>query len=174
MVSFSTTIKRFSNQGEKTGWTYIDVPEEIAAQLMPGNKKGYRVKGFLDDQLFEGMSLIPMGSGNFILALNAQIRKAIGKSKGAALAVKMEVDTKLELLSPDLMQCLQDEPTALRYFNSLAPSHQKYFSRWIESAKTETTKAKRIAQTVTACARSMGYGEMIRSLKNDKDELFKR
>ncbi|HEX8277853.1 MAG TPA: YdeI/OmpD-associated family protein, partial [Segetibacter sp.] len=165
MVTFSATIKRFNEQGEKTGWTYIEVTEAIATQLMPGNKKAFRVKGLLDNYVFEGMSLIPMGGGNFILPLNAQVRKYIGKSKGAVLIVKMEVDTKPELLSPDLMQCLRDEPAALAYFNTLAGSHQKYFSRWIESAKTEETKAKRIAQTVTACARSMGYGEMLRSLK---------
>jgi hypothetical protein len=171
MVTFLATIKRFNEQGDKTGWTYIEVPESIAIQLMPGNKKGFRVKGFLDAYAFEGMSLIPMGGGNFILPLNAPVRKAIGKSKGSVIDVKMEVDTKPELLSPDLLQCLSDEPAAFNYFNTLAPSHQKYFSRWIESAKTEVTKAKRIAQTVTACARSMGYSEMIRSLKSEKDQL---
>ncbi|MDB5246011.1 MAG: hypothetical protein JWQ40_405 [Segetibacter sp.] len=34
MVEFTTTIKRFAQQGEKTGWTYIDVPEAIAQKLV--------------------------------------------------------------------------------------------------------------------------------------------
>ena len=60
-----------------------------------------------------------------------------------------------------------DEPIALEYFNSIPLSHRKYYSNWIESAKTEPTKAKRIAQTVTACARRQNYAEMIRSLRKD-------
>ncbi|MBP6687980.1 MAG: YdeI/OmpD-associated family protein, partial [Lacibacter sp.] len=59
-------------------------------------------------------------------------------------------------------ECLNDEPTALQYFNSLAGGHQRYFSKWIDSAKTEPTKAKRIAMAVNALARKMGYTEMLR------------
>jgi len=39
MISFSTTILQFAQQGEKTGWTYIVVPTAIAAKLNPGIKK---------------------------------------------------------------------------------------------------------------------------------------
>lgn len=70
------------------------------------------------------------------------------------------------------MQCLTDEPKALAYFNKLPKSHQNYYSKWIESAKTEATQAKQIAQTVTACSRGQHYGEMIRSLKNEKNDLL--
>ena len=44
MIKFTATIKQFAEQGEKTGWTYIDVPENIALQLKPNNKKSFRVK----------------------------------------------------------------------------------------------------------------------------------
>ena len=165
-VEFTTLIKKFNQQGEKTGWTYIDIPEALATQLLPGSKKSFRVKGWLDQYAYEGLSLVPMGGGDFILALNATIRKSIGKTKGAMVKVRMEIDTKPVIISPDLMECLQDEPKALAYFNALPPSHRKYYSNWIESAKTEATKAKRIVQALTACSQQMSYGEMIRSLKN--------
>ena len=165
-VAFTALIKKFNQQGEKTGWTYIDIPEAIATQLLPGSKKSFRVKGWLDQYAYEGLSLVPMGGGDFILALNATIRKSIGKTKGAMVKVRMEIDTKPVIISPDLMECLQDEPKALAYFNALPPSHRKYYSNWIESAKTEATKAKRIVQALTACSQQMSYGEMIRSLKN--------
>jgi hypothetical protein len=168
MVKFTCTIKKFGEQGEKTGWTYIEVPEEIAGQLAPGNKKSFRVKGRLDNYNFQSFALIPIGGGNFILPLNATVRRSLGKAKGATLEVQMEIDTSPVQLSPELMQCLADEPAALDYFNKLPGSHQKYYSRWIESAKTFETKAKRIAQTVTACSRGQQYGEMIRSLKEER------
>ena len=172
MVEFSTVIKKFGTQGEKTGWTYIEIPAAIAGQLMPDNKKSFRVKGFFDSYMFEGVSLLPMGGGDFIIPLNAVIRKNIGKTKGAIVAVKLAVDKSIELLSEALMQCLSDEPVALDYFKKLPASHQKYYSKWIESSKTEATKAKRIVQTVTACAHGKHYGEMMRSLKNERDGLL--
>ena len=164
-VEFTALIKKFNQQGEKTGWTYIDIPEAIATQLLPGSKKSFRVKGWLDQYAYEGLSLVPKGGGDFILALNGSIRNSIGKTKGAMVKVRMEIDTKPVIISPDLMECLQDEPKALAYFNALPPSHRKYYSNWIESAKTEATKAKRIVQALTACSQQMSYGEMIRSLK---------
>src|SRR5215212_12098671 len=110
MIQFTATIKRFKEQGEKTGWTYIDVPSELAIKLVPGNKKGFRVKGYLDDCHFESISLLPMGGGDFILTLNATIRKKIRKIKGDKLNVKMEVDTKPVKPPEELMECMTDEP----------------------------------------------------------------
>ena len=83
MVSYSTSIKQFGQQGEKTGWTYIDVPADIAEKLKPGYRKSFRVKGKLDDHAISQSALLPMGDGGYILPLNAAIRKAIHKKKGA-------------------------------------------------------------------------------------------
>ena len=167
MVTFEATIKKFDKQGEKTGWSYIEIPEAIAQQLVPGNKKAFRVKGKLDDYQFAGNSLLPMGGGDFILALNTNIRKNLRRPIGAKITVEMTADKSTITLCPELLECLADEPKALDYFNKIPPSHRKYYSNWVESAKTEPTKAKRIAQAVSACARGQHYGEMIRSLKKD-------
>lgn len=168
MLQFTATIKRFNKQGEKTGWTYIEVPAALAVQLMPGNKKGFRVKGFLDDHHFSGLSLLPMGEGDFILTLNATIRKAIKKNLGATINVKMEVDSKPIMPPKELLECLADEPKALEKFKQLPKSHQNYFTQWINQAKTEPTKAKRIASSVNALANGFGFVEALRSLRKDK------
>src|ERR1700734_1203906 len=94
MVRFKTTILQFKAMGEKTGWSYIKVPAALAQQLKPDNKRSFRVKGKLDMHVIGGMALIPMGEGDFILALNAAVRKAIRKQKGATLDVQLEVDGK--------------------------------------------------------------------------------
>ena len=165
MIKFNTTILKFDSQGEKTGWTYIVVPSELAQPFKPGNKKSFRVKGKLDSFSFKQVALIPMGEGDFIMPLNAAIRKAIGKRKGAEVAVQMVTDDAAFQFSEDMMACLEDEPKAMEGFKKLSGSEQKYFSKWIESAKTEPTKAKRIAQMLNAMLRGLRYGEMIRSLK---------
>jgi hypothetical protein len=165
MVRLNATIKKFDSQGEKTGWTYIEIPAAIANKLNPNNKKGFRVKGNLDNYEFSMIALLPMGGGDFIMALNAAMRKAIKKQKGAIVQVKMEVDTN-EIKPPDeLIECLQDEPEALEYFNSLTKGHQNYFTNWINSAKTDATKAKRIASTLNALNKKWDFGQMIRAMK---------
>ena len=155
--------------GEKTGWHYIEVPADIAETLNPADKKSFRVKGNLDGHPIKGVSLIPMGGGKYILALNATIRKGIRKAKGAMLKVQLAVDKPYELL-PELVECLNDEPDAKAFFNNLPRSHQNYFSKWIESAKTEATRARRIAMTVDAASKRWGYSQMIRDSKG-KNEL---
>jgi bifunctional DNA-binding transcriptional regulator/antitoxin component of YhaV-PrlF toxin-antitoxin module len=173
MVQFSTIIKQFGQQGEKTGWTYIDIPQEIAEKLKPGNKKTFRVKGKLDSYSFRGLALMPMGGGDFIMALNAEIRKKIGKKKGAKLTVILEPDDKFVIQPPpEFRDCLSDEPAAGAFFDSLAKSHQTYFIKWIDSAKTEQTRIKRIAQSISALSRKMGYGEMLRALQKERKDLF--
>ncbi len=173
MIKFSATILKFAEQGEKTGWSYIEIPDEIAQQIKPNNKKSFRVKGYLDNYYFEEKALLPMGNGNFIMALKADVRKAIGKRKGAILSVKMAEDKKPMSLNPDLLRCLADEPGAISSFNTLTPGHQKYFSNWIESAKTEPTRASRIAQTVTAMLFKEDFGMMVRRIKKEKQELLR-
>ena len=171
MVQFTTTILQFAEQGEKTGWTYINIPVDIAQQLKPDNKKTFRVKGKLDDYPIKSVALLPTGKGDFLMAVNATMRKGIGKRKGARVQVNLEVDNKPQPLSKELMECLADEPKALALFNDFAPSHRLYFSKWIESAKTEPTKTKRISQAVAALLRGFDFGQMLRSLKQNRDDL---
>lgn len=168
MVLFIATIHKFEKQGEKTGWTYIEIPADIAQQLVPGNKKSFRVKGKLDNHSIEGVALLPMGGGSFIMPLNSAMRKGIGKRLGAQLQIKLDVDSKSYELNREFMECLADEPKALGFFNTFPRSVQNYYSKWIESAKTEPTRTKRITLSIIALSRKMHYAEMIRSLKKDQ------
>jgi hypothetical protein len=162
MISFTTTIQRFDKQGEKTGWSYIEIPADIAEQIKPGTKKSYRVKGKLDNFKITGVALLPMGGGSFIIPINADLRKGIGKRHGAMIKVQLEEDKQPFQFNKDFIACLEDDPVATKHFYSLTGSHQRYFSKWIDSAKTEPTKVKRIAMAVSALAKKWDYGKMIR------------
>jgi len=171
MVQFTTTILRFATQGEKTGWTYISIPAKIAQQLKPGNKKSFRVKGKLDNCAISGIALLPMGEGDFIMALNAAMRKATGKRKGDTLKVQLEPDNKPLVLNKELIECLADEPVGLAFFRSLPGSHQHYISKWIESAKTTATATRRIATAVSVLTRKMGFPEMLKAQRKNRNDL---
>lgn len=157
--------------GEKTGWTYLVVPAKVANKLNPGVKKSYRVKGKLDDHKIEKTALIPMGEGDFIMPINAIIRKATGKRFGATIKVQIELDKEPILPPSELIECLKDEPDAYKYFNSLPQGHRNYFTRWIETAKTESTKTKRIAMVVKTMVRKMDFGAMLREDRDERRKL---
>ena len=163
MVQFTATIKRFGSQGEKTGWTYFEVPPDLVQKLKPGNRKEFKVKGKLDAHSFKRVSLLPMGGGLFIFVLNAAFRKAIGKKHGAMVKAQLAEDKSEFVFNKDFMECLDDEPKAKEFFKSLTGSHQRYFSKWIDDAKTEPTKVKRITMAVNAVAKKWGYPEMLRA-----------
>ena len=95
-IKFTTRILQFAEQGEKTGWTYIEIPADIVQQLKPGNKKTFRVKGKLDDFPIRQIAIMPRGDGSFIMPVNATLRKGIGKRKGAMLQVLLEEDKEAE------------------------------------------------------------------------------
>ena len=168
MVEFNTIILQFAEQGEKTGWSYIEIPADIAQQMKPGNKKSFRVRGMLDGFAVQGMALMPMGEGRFIMALKAEVRKGIHKNAGAMLQVKLEEDKDYKVTMPDdLQECFDFEPEAFDFFNSLAMSHRNYFIKWINDAKTNETRAKRVINTVNAMLRKWDYGRMIREMRKD-------
>lgn len=165
MIQFKALIKKFDDQGEKTGWRYIEIPAVIAHQLKPDCKKSFRVKGMLDDYAIEKTALLPMGEGSFIIPVGAAIRKKIYKQAGDILWVQLEEDNREIGVPDDFAECMNDEPAALEYFNKQPGSHRNYYVKWIDSAKTIETRSKRIAMAVTAMAKGMNYAEMIRANK---------
>lgn len=170
MVTFKAEIERFAEMGEKTGWTYIFISSTIANEIKENCKKSYRVKGKLDQVPVEGLALVPMGEGDFIISLNATIRKKLKKEKGALLDVSLEEDTTFKIEMPeDLELCLSDdEPELLKSFLKLPKSHQNWYINWLNSAKTEHTRTKRIVRIISAMAKNWDFGTMMREGKPPK------
>lgn len=171
MPSFTTTLQKFGEEGDKTRWTYIEIPLAITDELKPGQKKAFRVKGTLDNHPIKLVSLLPMGrsinpDGGFMMPINAGMRRGMGKEdEGTQITVTIELDTDPLPQSTDLLDCLGDDPAALAHFRKLSPSHQNYFSNWVEDAKTIETKTKRLTQAVMGLAMGMDFGQMIRHFK---------
>jgi hypothetical protein len=168
MVIFDAIILQFGEMGEKTGWQYVAVPADIAQELKPGNKKSFRVRGMLDGLAIAGIALMPMGGGEFILVLKAELRKSLHKNKGAMLKISLEEDVDFKVDMPDdLNECLEFEDGTMETFMGMPKSHQNYFIKWINDAKTDETRAKRIVNTINAMLRKLNYGQMLRELKKE-------
>ena len=177
MPTFTTILQKFGEKGDKTRWTYIEIPADITNALKPGQRTTFRVKGTLDEYPIKLIALLPMSksveritdglAGGFMMPINTDMRRGMGKAEeGEPVRVCLEVDNDPVPQSADLLACLEDDPDALKHFNTLSKSHQNYFSKWIEDAKTAETKADRIAKTLRGLAMGLDYGGMIRYFKN--------
>lgn len=171
MINFTTVIEKFDKQGEKTGWTYVLIPFDIAEKLNKGVKKSYRVKGKIDNVPIKQLALIPIGGGDFIISLKADLRKKIKKQRGEKVKLTIEVDASEYKINTDFIDCLKEDKSAEKFFKTLTPGHQKYFSKWIDEAKTIETKSKRIAKAMEGFKMKMGFPEMLRHFKSQKDKL---
>lgn len=165
MVDFQAEICRSETQGAAmVGWAYVEISQAVAHQLKPNYKQVYRVRGKIDGHVFSGLALLPKGEGDYVLAINGGMRKVLKKGVGDVLNFSLEEDKDFKIELPhDLELCLlDDESDLLERFMALAKSHRNYFIKYVNDAKTEPTRTKRIAMTVEAMARELDFGAMIR------------
>ena len=163
MVTIKAIIKRYSRNGEKTGWSYVDISAAQANKIKADYKRSYKVKGFIDELAISQIAMIPMGGGTFIIPIKAAIRKKIGKEEGDKVVLKLEEDLKEYQLDKELVLCLKDEPIAYGKFKKLPKSYQNYYSKWVGSAKTPETKSRRIGIVINVMLNDQTMAEMLKA-----------
>lgn len=113
-----------------------------------------RVKGTMDGVPFKG-TLLPAGAGNHFVVVNKELREEIGKEAGDGVRITMDLDTSPVTINipKDFGRALESRPSARAQFERIAPSRRKAYVRWIEGAKAQETRSRRIARAVTMIAR---------------------
>ncbi len=136
-------LEKFPGKG---GWTFARIPE------IPQDKKAHfgwvKVKGTIDGYEIRKYHLMPMGNGKLFLPVKAEIRKKIKKEAGDKVQVILYPDSEPLKMPKEMLVCLQDEPKALTFFNSLSESEQNFYIQWVYSAKKDETKVERLAKTI--------------------------
>lgn len=134
-------LQKFPGKG---GWTYAELPE-----IHPNKNNPFSwviVKGNIDSYQLKQYKLMPMGNGKLFLPVKAAVRKLIKKEAGDYVAITLYPDTMVITITEELKACFTTEPKVVfQNFNQLKPEEQKNYIDWIDAAKTDTTKAKRIA-----------------------------
>ena len=131
----------------KGGWTYVALPKVSPDKNAPFGWR--KVKGTIDDYEIKRYHLMPMGNGKLFLPVKAEIRKKIRKQAGDRVRITLFPDDSLLEIPAELLLCLQDEPAALSYFNSLRERDQEDYIKWIYSVKTLVTRDERMAKAIT-------------------------
>ena len=128
------------------GGAYVTVPFDVEEAF--GSKRP-PVKATFDGVPYRGR-LVRMGGPRHLLPVLKAIREQIGKGPGDAVTVTVEPDTApREVAVPaDLAAALAEAPEARAFFDGLAYTHRKEYVRWIEEAKREETRARRVGQAV--------------------------
>jgi hypothetical protein len=88
--------------------------------------------------------------GEFLVGLSRAVRQEAGVEAGATVAVELELDTApREVEVPQaLANALADDSEARAAFDRLAYTHRKEYARWIDEAKREETRQRRVTQAI--------------------------
>ncbi len=89
-----------------------------------------------------------MKGGNLFLPVKAEIRKIIKKEAGDYVHVILYPDTSTLEVPDEMLLCLQDEPRALKFFNSLSESERRLYILWVYEAKKIETRSNRLVKVI--------------------------
>lgn len=150
LIHKNCVLEKFPGKG---GWTFARLPK------IQKDKKTWfglvKVRGTIDSYAIRKYHLMPIGNGELMLPVKAEIRKQIKKKEGDTVKVILYKDDEPLEIPNELLLCLQDEPKALKFFNALSESEKKFYIQWVYSAKKEETIINRMATTVNRLAANL-------------------
>ncbi|HEY1025208.1 MAG TPA: YdeI/OmpD-associated family protein [Sphingobacteriaceae bacterium] len=144
LINKKILLEKFPGKG---GWTFARLPEIPQEKRNPFGWK--KVSGFIDDYEISHFHLMPMGNGQLFLPVKAEIRKKIKKEHGDLVTVVLYADGVPAInIKSDFLMCLEDEPKALRNFESFPENEQEKYLEWMEAAQTEDLRIKRMVHAI--------------------------
>ena len=110
-----------------------------------GSKPRYSVAGDINGIAVRG-TLGALGQ-DYFLRLGAAWMRDSGIELGTNVSVRLSLEGPQESnVASDIAKALSDNKKAKTFFDGLPTFYRKNFIRWIESAKREETRVKRISE----------------------------
>ncbi|MCU1395031.1 MAG: hypothetical protein JWM34_3459 [Ilumatobacteraceae bacterium] len=140
MPTFDTTLSAFGNN------TGIEVPPAVIEALGAGKRPAVLV----NVNGYEYSTTIGVMAGKSLVSVSAAIRKATGLQGGDPISVTLTVadEPRTVTVPEDLERALAADPAAARFFAGLSNSLQRYHIDNINGAKTDETRARRVAKAI--------------------------
>jgi hypothetical protein len=128
------------------GGAFVEVPFDVEEAF--GSKKP-RVKALIEGVPYRGL-LVRMGGEHHILIVLKGIREQIGRTFGDKIKVVVEADSEPRVIEvpKELMALFKKEKEAKKFFNELSYTHQKEYVQWINEAKQDETRQRRVTKTI--------------------------
>ncbi len=142
-MRFRTTIL----QGDKTA-TGIRVPDEVVGSLGKGKRPPVKVT----INGFTYRNTIAVMGGEYMVGVSAENRAGAGVAGGDVVDVDIELDTEPRTVDVpnDLAAALDGVPDARRTFDALSNSNKGWHVLQVQGARSDETRARRIAKSVEA------------------------
>jgi hypothetical protein len=88
--------------------------------------------------------------GEFVLGLGRAVRQEAGVEAGDTVQVELELDEAPREVEvpPALSVAFEGDPSARAAFAALAYTHRKEYAVWVQEAKREDTRERRVAQAL--------------------------
>ncbi len=139
--TFKATI-----QNAGGGGAFVEVPFDVEKAF--GAKKP-KVKAAFEGASYRGV-LTRMGTEHHLLIILKEIRAQIGKTFGDKVKITVELDTEPRVIEvpKDLLKELKKDKNAKAFFDKLAYTHRREYVMWINEAKKDETRQRRIVKTI--------------------------
>lgn len=141
-ISFSAVI-----EATGSGGAYVLVPFD--SKKVFGKAGMVKVKVTFDGEPYRG-SIANMGEGPMLPILKA-IRTKINKQAGDTVDVTVSEDTEARTieLPADALKAMKKHKGVLQAYESMSYTHRREYVTWIEGAKKEETRQRRIEKCIT-------------------------
>lgn len=141
-------MHRFRAELKREGpGTYVEVPLDVPAVF---GRARPPVRGTINGSPLRS-TIAKYGDGYF-LGINREVRKAAGVAPGDTVDIELELDVKPRTVRvpKDLADALDDETRAA--FDRMSYTHRREYVEWINEAKREETRRRRVAKAVELIA----------------------
>ena len=142
-MRFRTTIKQ--SGATATG---IEIPESVMDSLASGRRPPVRVT--IGSYTYR--STVATVDGKPMVGLSAEHRAGAGVEGGQEVEVDIVLDTEKREVTvpPELAAALDADPKARETFEKLSNSNKSWHVLQVTGAKTDETRERRIAKSITA------------------------
>lgn len=126
---------------------YILFPYDVQKEF--GSKGRVKVKAVFENVEYRG-SLVKMGMDCHWIGVSKAIREKIGKSPGDKINVIIQKDEeeRTVIIPDDFLKLLKKDSSILLIFEKLSFTHKKEYVNWINDAKKEETRIRRLDKAI--------------------------
>lgn len=139
--TFTATI-----QNAGGGGAFVEVPFDVEEAF---SAKRPKVKATFEGVPYRGI-LTRMGTERHLLIILKEIREQIGKTFGDKVKITVELDEEPRVIEvpAELKKAFKAEKEAKAFFDKLSYTHQREYVMWINEAKKEETRHRRIVKAI--------------------------